>query len=83
MFLQSVDERYRKLLINCVLLSNEDEPAINSRMKRKTVQPLSNILEVLVHTTLHTVGLQSQVHVSVTTKHDVVLSMMSIRLLAD
>ena len=83
MFLQSVDERYRKLLINCVLLSNEDEPAINRRIKKRTTQPLSNILEVLMHTTLHTVGLQSQVHISVTTEYDVVLSVMSIRLLAD
>ena len=28
-----------------------------------------------MHTTLHTVGLQSYVHVSVITKHDVVLNM--------
>ena len=34
MFLQSVDEWYWKLLINCVLLRNEDEPAIKMMKTR-------------------------------------------------
>ena len=72
MFLQSIDEWYRKLFVNSVFLSDEDEPTI-TKMKRESSKAMINLLEVLMHTTLYTMGLQPQVNISDTTEHDVVL----------
>ena len=56
-----------------------------TKMKRESSKAMINLLEVLMHTTLYTMGLQPQVNISDTTEHDVVLEMemINIKSLAD